>query len=113
MKRIITCLIAGSVAVAVLPAADASTSADRAEQRAERAIAPLRAQSTACFKATFNPRTRNVPSQYACVITVASAPGETCIVTVTVTERTRPRRVSAKVTIPLRCFATPAPPGQI
>jgi hypothetical protein len=113
MTRITTCLIAASVAAAALPAAaDASMSTAGARQHAERAIAPLRAQSTACFKATFDQRTRKVPSQYACVITVASAPGETCIVTVTVAERDR-RRVSAKVTIPLRCFATPAPLGPI
>jgi len=114
MKRFTTCLIIGSVAVAVQPAAaDASISTARAKQRAERAIAPLPAQSTACFKATFHPRKRRVRSQYACVITVPSAPGDTCIVTVTVTEKVRPRRIRAKVTIPLRCFRTPEPPGQI
>jgi hypothetical protein len=88
-------------------------SSARAAQHAERAIAPLQAQSAACFKATVDQRKRKVPSLYACVITVASAPGETCIVTVTVPQRDRRRPVTVTVTIPLRCFATPAPLGQI
>jgi hypothetical protein len=114
MKRLTSCLIAGATVLAVVPAAaDASISAARAEQAAKKAVAPLEAQSIACFKATFDPRKRKVASQHACVITVASAPGETCAVTVTVTEKRRPRRVSSKVTVPLRCFATPLPAGQI
>jgi hypothetical protein len=41
------------------------------------------------------------------VVTVPAAPDETCIVTVVVQQRAKPRRVSAKVTIPLRCFKLP------
>jgi len=112
MKRITACLVAGAALLAVVPtSANAALSSARAEQHAKRAIAPLQAESTACFRATFDPRKPKIAAQHACVITVASAPGETCIVTVTVTERRRPRRVSSKVTIPLRCFATPPAAG--
>jgi hypothetical protein len=114
MKRITACLVAGASVLAVVPsAADAAISSARAEQHAKTAIAPLEAQSATCFKATFDPRKPKVASQHACVMFVASAPGETCTVTVTVTEKRRPRRVSSKVTVPLRCFATPQALGQL
>jgi hypothetical protein len=114
MKRITACLVAGATVLAVVPtSANAALSPARAEQHAKRAIAPVQPRSVACFKATFDPRKRKVASQHACVMTLASAPGETCAVTVTVTEKRRPRRVSSKVTVPLRCFATPPPLGQL
>ena len=114
MKRITACLIAGATVVAAVPSsATAALSPARAEQHAKQAIAPLQAESTTCFRATFDPRKRTIAAQHACVITVAAPPGETCTVAVTVTEKRRPRRVSAKVTVPLRCFATPAPAGSL
>ena len=114
MKRITACLIAGAAVVAAVPSsANAALSPARAEQHAKRAIVPLQPFSTACFKATADPRKPKVASQHACVMFVASAPGETCTITVTVTEKRRPRRVGAKVTIPLHCFATPGSAGQI
>lgn len=112
MKRITACLVAGATVLAVVPSsANAALSPARAERHAKRAVAPLQAESTACFRATFDPRKKRIAAQHACVIAVASAPGETCTVTVTVTERRRPRRVSSKVTVPLRCFATPPAAG--
>jgi hypothetical protein len=113
MKRLTAFVVAGATLVAVVPSsANAALSTVRAERAAERAIAPLQAESSACFRATFDPRKRKIASQHVCVMFTASAPGETCAVTVTVTEKRRPRRVSAKVTVPHRCFATPLPPGQ-
>jgi hypothetical protein len=113
MKRITACLIAGATVLAVVPSSvNAAISPARAEQAAKTAIAPIEPQSIACFRATLDPRKRSIASQHACVITVASAPGETCTLAVTVTEKRRPRRISSKVTVPLHCFASPPPIGQ-
>ena len=104
MRRVIGSLIV--VAVLAAPAgADASLSAARAEQEAAKAVAPIPAESVACFGATFDAR-RKAPKveRRFCVVHVPAAEGEECIVTVQVTSRSRPRRVSSKVTIPLRCF---------
>jgi hypothetical protein len=99
MRRAAAVLVAGAV-LAAPAGADASLSAARAEREATRAVAPLQVESVACFKTT--PRTRI--AKRTCVVTVPSGTEETCVVTVLVQQRSKPRRVSAKVTIPLRCF---------
>jgi hypothetical protein len=110
MKRLIPCLIAGAV-VAVPAAADASAvSTARAEQAAKQVVAPLQAESVLCFRATFDPRKPRI-ERHVCVVRVPSPAGENCIVTVTATAKKRPRRVSAKVSVPLRCVAIQPPLG--
>jgi hypothetical protein len=110
MKRLIPLVIAGSV-LAVPAGADAAViSTARAEQAAKQVVAPLQAQSVACFRATFDPRRPRI-ERHACIVRVPSPAGENCIVTVAVTAKKRPRRVSAKVSIPLRCVPIPPPLG--
>ena len=104
MRRVAAVLVSGTV-LAAPAGADASLSAARAEKEAARAVAPLQAKSVACFNATADlRRPKGRVAQRFCVVTVPSAPEETCIVTVVVQQRAKPRRVSAQVTIPLRCF---------
>lgn len=110
MKRVATCLIA--VAVLTVPAgADAAiVSTARAELEAKRAVAPLQAESVACFRSSFTPRTRRA-EHLTCVVFTPAAAGQTCAVTVDVKAKKRPRRVSAKVIVPLRCWTTALPIG--
>jgi hypothetical protein len=104
----IASLVAGAL-LAVPTGAHAAISPARAEQAAKQAVAPLEVQSIACFRGNFlGPRVQT--ERYYCVAYVAARPGDTCTISVTVKATKRPRRVSAKVTIPLRCFSTPAPP---
>jgi hypothetical protein len=110
MKRALTIIAAGAALAALPASADAALSPARAERAAKQAIAPLQAHSVACFKATFDPRRPRL-ERHACVVAVAGPANEICVVTVTVTAKKRPRRVSAKVTIPLRCFGTSPPLG--
>ena len=110
MKRIATCLIAGAVLAAPAGADASLVSSARAEQEASRAVAPLQAESVACFRSAFNPRKPRV-EHLTCVVFTAARPGDTCAVTVDVTARKRPRRVSTKVIVPLRCWATALPIG--
>ena len=70
-----------------------------------RAVAPRQVKSVVCGNPgpdLRRPRARIV--QRFCVVTVPSAADQTCIVTVAVRAKSRPRRVSARVTIPLTCF---------
>ena len=108
MRKLMGVLIAGAL-LAAPSGADAALSAARAEQEAAKAVAPQKAESIACFGTSFSPRDKaKRVERRLCVVNVPAAQGETCIVTVQVTARSRPRRVSARVIIPQRCFATPA-----
>ena len=105
MKRIATALIAGAV-LAAPAGADASLSAARAEREAARAVAPLQVQSVRCFATSIDPGRR--PARVLrrlCIVGVPAPAGEVCNVTVRVTAQSRPRRVSAAVIIPQRCFS--------
>jgi hypothetical protein len=104
MRGAAAVVVAGAV-LAAPAGADASLSAARAEREARRAVAPLLVESVACFKTTPQPRrTKARIAKRICVVTVPSGNEATCIVTVAVRQRSKPRRVSSKVTIPLRCF---------
>jgi hypothetical protein len=104
--RAIALTLAGA-ALAGPATAHADLSAARAERAARTAVAPAPVESTRCFKATVKQR-RGVDRAF-CVVNVVAPAGQECVATVAVTSRTRPRRVSAKVTIPLRCH--PRQPG--
>lgn len=111
MRRIGAVLLASAtVAGLAASSAEAGLSAARAGQAARAAVAPLPVESTRCFKPTTKPR-RGVDKSF-CVVDVAAPAGESCIVTVVVTQRSRPRRVGARVTIPLRCHLQPPRPGE-
>ena len=109
MKRLTSIVLAGAALAAVPATADAGLSTARAQQAARAAVAPLPVESTRCFNATITPR-RGIHKAF-CVVNIAAAAGEECTVTVLVTSRTRPRRVSARVTIPLRCHLRQPLPG--
>jgi hypothetical protein len=112
MKRIATSLIAGAV-LAVPAGADAAiVSTARAEVEAGRAVAPLQVESVACFRSAFNPRKPRV-EHLSCVVFTPAPAGQTCAVTVDVKARKRPRRISSRVIVPLRCWATALPIGSI
>jgi hypothetical protein len=82
----------------------------RAEIEAKRAVAPLQAESVACFRSAFTPRTPRV-EHMSCVVVTPAPVGQTCAVTVDVKARKSPRRVSSRVIVPLRCWATALPIG--
>ena len=92
-------------------AAKADLSSARAQNAARAAVAPLPVEARRCFKQTPSPR-RGV-SRAFCVVNVAAPAGRQCTVTVVVTERSRPRRVSGRVTVPLRCHVKPPPLGDV
>ena len=114
MRRTTAALLAGAALAATAPApasAQSGVSAARVQQAARAAVAPLPVQSARCFAVTTRPR-RGV-SRSHCVVEVAARAEEQCVVTVLVTTRSRPRRVSARVTIPLRCHLRPPPLGAL
>ena len=111
MRRLAAVLLASAtVAGIAASSAEAGLSAARAGQAARAAVGQLPVESTRCFKAT---KTRRGVDKSFCVVDVAAPAGESCVVTVVVTQRSRPRRVSARVTIPLRCHLRPPPPREL
>jgi hypothetical protein len=111
MRRVAAVILAGAAVAATASAtADAGVSSARVQQAARAAVAPLPAESTRCFDQTAKQR-RGVKTSF-CVVNVAAPAGEQCVVTVRVTTRSRPRRVSARVTAPLRCVVPQPQPGE-
>jgi hypothetical protein len=104
---VIGALLAAPVLAQAGPQSDAN--ATRVQNAARAALVPLPVESTRCFAATARKR-RGITRAF-CVVNVAAPAGEECSATVRVTARSRPRRVTARVTIPLRCHRRQPPPG--
>lgn len=103
MKRFVL-TVAALATLAAPAAADARLSTARAELEARRAVAPLDVKAVACFRIPVVGRRRARVERQVCVVDGPAPAGDRCVATVMVTKRSRPRRVRAKVTIPLRCF---------
>jgi len=111
VRRVALTVAAGAVLLAPATADASRLSTARAELEARRAVAPLAIESVQCLRATPTTRRRaKVDRQYCLVHHPAPANGR-CISTVVVSKRSRPRRVKARVTIPMRCVDESPPLG--